>query len=80
MITKNEEENLMEEAIGSEISDYLLKPLNPNQLLISVKKVLENSVIIENKLKADYVNFFNELSSLIKSNENYLIGLRHIKK
>ena len=72
MITKNEEENLMEEAIGSEISDYLLKPLNPNQLLISVKKVLENSVIIENKLKADYVNFFNELSSLIKSNENYL--------
>ena len=80
MITKNEEENLMEEAIGSEISDYLLKPLNPNQLLISVKKVLENSVIIENKLKADYVNFFNELSSLIKSNENYLDWFKTYKK
>ena len=80
MITKNEEENLMEEAIGSEISDYLLKPLNPNQLLISVKKVLENSVIIENKLKADYVNFFNELSSLIKSNENYLDWFETYKK
>ena len=80
MITKNEEENLMEEAIGSEISDYLLKPLNPNQLLISVKKVLENSVIIENKLKADYVNFFNELSSLIKCNENYLDWFETYKK
>ena len=80
MITKNEEENLMEAAIGSEISDYLLKPLNPNQLLISVKKVLENSVIIENKLKADYVNFFNELSSLIKSNENYLDWFETYKK
>ena len=80
MITKNEEENLMEEAIGSEISDYLLKPLNPNQLLISVKKVLENSVIIENKLKADYVNFFNELSSLIKNNKNYLDWFETYKK
>jgi len=50
MITKNEEEDLMNEAIGSEINDYLLKPLNPNQLLISVKKVLENSIIIQNKL------------------------------
>ena len=80
MITKNEEENLMEEAIGSEISDYLLKPLNPNQLLISVKKVVENSIIIENKLKADYVNFFNELSSLIKNNKNYLDWFETYKK
>ena len=38
MITKNEEEDIMNEAIGSEINDYLIKPLNPNQLLISVKK------------------------------------------
>ena len=37
MITKNEEENIMNEAIGSMISDYLIKPLNPNQLLISIK-------------------------------------------
>ena len=37
MITKNEEENIMEEAIGSMINDYLIKPLNPNQLLISIK-------------------------------------------
>jgi len=71
MITKNEEENLMDEAIGSEISDYLLKPLNPNQLLISVKKVLENYIIVENKLKSDYTSFFNELSYMIKKNKDH---------
>ena len=68
MITKNEEEDIMNEAIGSEINDYLIKPLNPNQLLISVKKVLENSSIIKNKLKSDYISFFNEISERINSN------------
>ena len=38
MITKSEEENIMEEAIGKEISDYLIKPVNPNQILLSLKK------------------------------------------
>ena len=49
----------------------MLKPLNPNQLLISVKKVLENSLIIQNKLKSDYVSFFNELSDMIKNNKDH---------
>ena len=52
MITKNEE-NIMEEAIGSMINDYLIKPLNPNQLLISIK-VLQNTSIIEKKLSSDF--------------------------
>ena len=60
----------MNEAIGSEINDYLIKPLNPNQLLISVKKVLENSSIIKNKLKSDYISFFNEISEKINSNRS----------
>ena len=38
MVTKNEEENLMEDAIGSKISDYLIKPVNPKQILLSIKK------------------------------------------
>jgi len=38
MITKNEEEKIMEDAIGSKISDYLIKPVNPNQILLSLKK------------------------------------------
>ena len=38
MVTKSEQENIMEEAIGSKITDYLIKPVNPNQILISLKK------------------------------------------
>jgi response regulator of citrate/malate metabolism len=38
MITKSEEESIMEDAIGSKISDYLIKPVNPNQILLSIKK------------------------------------------
>ena len=38
MITKNEEEHIMEDAIGSKISDYLIKPVNPNQILLSMEK------------------------------------------
>ena len=39
MITKSEEENLMEDAIGSKIDDYLIKPVNPKQVLLTIKKV-----------------------------------------
>lgn len=42
MITKNEAENLMEEAIGSQIDDYLIKPVNPNQILLTLKKLIDN--------------------------------------
>lgn len=42
MITKSEEENLMEDAIGSKIADYLIKPVNPKQILLSLKKILDN--------------------------------------
>jgi response regulator of citrate/malate metabolism len=38
MITKSEEEYIMEEAIGSKIADYLIKPVNPNQILLSLKR------------------------------------------
>lgn len=65
MITKNEAEDIMNEAIASEISDYLIKPLNPNQILMSVKKVLENKSIINQSLKTNYTNFFNSLSKNI---------------
>ena len=42
MITKSEEESIMEEAIGSKISDYLIKPVNPNQILLSIKKHIDS--------------------------------------
>ena len=41
MITKSEEEMIMEEAIGKQISDYLIKPVNPNQILMALKKLLD---------------------------------------
>ena len=41
MITKSEQESIMEDAIGSKIADYLIKPVNPNQILLSIKKNLE---------------------------------------
>jgi len=71
MITKNEAEDIMNEAIASEISDYLIKPLNPNQILISVKKVLENKSIINQNLKLKYTYFFNELSNSIDSKNSF---------
>lgn len=54
MITKSEEEHIMEQAIGSKIADYLIKPVNPNQILLSLKKNLENRRLISEKTASDY--------------------------
>ncbi len=62
MITKSEEEHIMEEAIGSKIADYLIKPLNPSQILISVKKILEDKRIIAEKTNMGYQQDFRKLS------------------
>jgi DNA-binding NtrC family response regulator len=49
LITKNEEEYLMEEAIGKKIADYLIKPVNPKQILLTIKKILDNKSLITEK-------------------------------
>ena len=49
MITKSEEEDLMEAAIGSEIADYLIKPVKPNQVLLAIKKILDQRRLITEK-------------------------------
>ena len=54
MITKSEEEHIMEEAIGSKIADYLIKPVNPNQILLSLKKNLEHSKLVSQKTNSNY--------------------------
>ena len=54
MITKSEEEYIMEEAIGSKIADYLIKPVNPNQILLSLKKNLDHSRLVSEKTTLDY--------------------------
>lgn len=63
MITKSEEENLMEEAIGSKIDDYLTKPVNPSQILSSCKRILEKKRIREEKITRDYTSEFMEISA-----------------
>ena len=62
MITKSEEENIMEEAIGKEISDYLIKPVNPNQILLSLKKTLQDKKLIKNSNISEYQQEFRNLS------------------
>jgi CheY-like chemotaxis protein len=54
MITKSEEEHIMEEAIGGQISDYLIKPVNPNQILLSLKKNLKTKDLVSQKNAMDY--------------------------
>ncbi len=62
MITKSEEEHIMEDAIGSNIADYLIKPVNPNQILICLKKNTENIKIISEKKSIDYQMAFRNLA------------------
>lgn len=61
MITKSEEESIMEEAIGSQISDYLIKPVNPNQILLSVKKNLDHRRLVSEKTTSDYQQNFRQI-------------------
>lgn len=62
MITKSEEESIMEEAIGSKISDYLIKPVNPNQILLSLKKNLDDKRLIGEKASSGYQQEFREIT------------------
>jgi CheY-like chemotaxis protein len=62
MITKSEEEHIMEEAIGSKISDYLIKPVNPNQILLAIKKNLDERRLVSEKAMSDYQREFREIS------------------
>lgn len=67
MITKNEAEDIMEEAIGSQIADYLIKPVNPNQILLTLKKIIDNKRLVREKTTSDYQQEFRMLSMEINS-------------
>ncbi len=62
MITKSEEEHIMDDAIGGKIADYLIKPINPNQILLSVKKILQNKQLISEKTNLSYQQDFRNIS------------------
>ncbi len=65
MITKSEEEDIMEAAIGTEIADYLIKPVKPNQILLAIKKNLEHKRLVTEKTSIDYRQEFRKISSMI---------------
>lgn len=67
MITKSEEEEIMKAAIGSEIADYLIKPVKPNQIILVIMKILEHKRLITEKTTTDYRLEFNRIGSLISS-------------
>ncbi|WP_104733716.1 T9SS response regulator signal transducer PorX [Hanstruepera ponticola] len=62
MITKSEEEYIMEEAIGNKIADYLIKPVNPNQILLSLKKNLDHSRLVSEKTTSNYQQEFRKIA------------------
>ena len=64
MVTKSEEESLMEQAIGQKIDDYLVKPVNPSQVLSVAKRILEKNKIREDHLSRKYVQDFHRLEML----------------
>lgn len=61
MITKSEEESIMEEAIGSKIADYLIKPVKPHQILLSLKRNLENQKLVSEKATQTYQQEFRQI-------------------
>ncbi len=67
MITKNEAENVMEEAIGAQIADYLIKPVNPNQILLTLKKIIDNKRLVREKTSSDYQQEFRQIFMQINS-------------
>ena len=70
MITKNEEEELMEQAIGSKISDYLIKPVNPNQILSALKKLFQHKDLIAERTIRNYQKEFLNISTRLLSLNN----------
>jgi|TARA_B110000037_G_scaffold222921_1_gene300505 CheY-like chemotaxis protein len=74
MITKSEEEYIMEDAIGNKIADYLIKPVNPNQILLSLKKNLDHSRLVSEKTTSNYQQEFRKIAvdlSMVNSFEEW---------
>ena len=65
MITKSEEEQIMEQAIGQKIADYLIKPVNPNQILLCLKKHIHSKQIVEEHTNATYRQEFSDITYMI---------------
>ncbi len=72
MITKSEEEHIMEDALGSKIADYLIKPVKPSQILLACKKILDNKKLITAKVNSDYQQDFRNIATRFFDDNDYL--------
>ena len=70
MITKTEDEWLMDEAINNQVDQFLIKPVNPSQIFMACKQILEKHKLWEEKTTTDYLSYFNALDSKISSKLN----------
>ena len=80
MITKSEEEYIMEEAIGNKIADYLIKPVNPNQILLSLKKNLDHSQLVSDKTTSNYQQEFRNITMDLSMVNSYSEWVEIYKK
>ena len=71
MVTKSEEENIMDKAVGSKIADYLIKPVNPNQVLLSIKKNVHREQLVTEQTSADYRSEFGRLAASLQMAEDF---------
>ena len=71
MVTKSEEEDLMERAIGKKIDGYLTKPVNPSQILMECKNLLQSQEIISDELKNSFVKSYSEVEAKLHGNLNF---------
>lgn len=80
MITKNEEEHLMDEAIGEKIADYLIKPVNPNQILLSLKKIFNHKDLIAAQTTQKYQKEFREITLSLSTLHSHQDWVNYYKK
>jgi CheY-like chemotaxis protein len=80
MITKSEEEHIMDDAIGSKIADYLIKPVNPNQIILSLKKTLDNKRLVSEKTNTEYRKEFGNIGMSLSDNLNWVEWCEVFKK
>src|SRR3546814_10425895 len=71
MITKKEDEPVMEDAIGAQIDDYLIKPVNPKQVLLTIKKILDNKRLVTARTTSAYQQDFLNLGLTLNDNLSF---------
>jgi DNA-binding response OmpR family regulator len=80
LITKNEEEYMMEDAIGFKIDDYLIKPVNPKQILLTIKKLIDNKRLVSEKTSMAYQQDFRTLGMTLNENLSHSEWVEVYKK